>query len=260
MDKKIAHYITSAIEHGTLEIQYQPQFEFCEDHFIIAGAEALLRPDTKICHLEKLISVAVESNQIIELGYWIIEEVASQIRDWIDSGVVSSSFSVSVNVAPEQLHDELFCYRVTKIMHETEIDPEQITLELTESAMIDDEDIAKVHKLTQAGFNISIDDFGTGYSSLSRLKYLPVHEIKIDKAFVDDITKTQQDVALVTAIYQLTQALNKFTVVEGVETSCQYHILRDIGFTNFQGFYFSEALCCQKFVEIIKLVGSLHCQ
>jgi len=131
-------------------------------------------------------------------------------------------------------------------------------LELVESSMIDDLNIAKIYHLSAAGFKISIDDFGTGYSSFGRLKLLPVHEIKIDKMFVDDITKTHQDVALITAMHQLTGALNKFTVVEGVENEQQYEILRDIGFVCFQGYFFSRAESPEELFETISLINSLH--
>ena len=261
MSKKIAQYINAALDDDELiDIQYQPQFELCEDFFKITGVEALLKPDTKICHIQKLLSVAIDTSQIFELGYSVMRRTTKQMRAWIDEGMTTDTLTMSINVAGEQLQDEFFCQRVLDIIEDAELYPHHIVLELTETSMINDKDIAKVHNLTNAGINISIDDFGTGYSSLARLKFLPVEEIKIDKMFVDDITKTKQDIAIITAIYQLTHALNKFTIVEGVESVCQYNILRNIGFTCFQGFYFSEALPADEFKDLFILIDSLHCQ
>lgn len=261
MDKRIARYISDGIEKDLIELRYQPQFEYCgEGEFRILGVEALLRPDMNICHVEKLLATAAKSGQMLELGYWVLRKSLMQLRDWRDRNIVTSTFSMSVNVAAEQLQDKDFCQTVMGILYDCEIEPDQLTLELTETSMIDDTNIVKINRMTNLGVSISIDDFGTGYSSLARLKLLPVAEIKVDKMFVDDITKTNQDVALITAIYQLTHALNKFTVVEGVESNCQYLLLRDIGFTCFQGFYFSEAVPPKELEEIVTLVNFLHCQ
>lgn len=260
MDKLIAQYIDEAINNDLVEIKYQPQFAIQGKYFKIVGVEALLRPETHICHIEKFLGVAVESKQIIDLGYWVLRKTTKQLRAWVDDGIVTSSFTMSVNVAGEQLQDENFCANVMEILADVEIRPHQLTLELTETSIIDDVNIAKISRLTNEGINISIDDFGTGYSSLARLKFLPVQEIKVDKMFVDDITKTEKDVALITAIHQLTYALNKFTIVEGVESKCQFELLRKIGFTCFQGYYFSEALTVPELEEMVSLIGSLHCQ
>lgn len=254
----ISAYIKKSIDDNSLAIHYQPQFCLVGGCFEVTGVEALIRPDTKICHTETFLNVAIETNQIVELGYWIMKQVAEQLRIWVDDNLVSSSFTASVNVTGEQLQDEEFCAKVHNIMNDAEIDPDQITLELVESSMIDDSNIAKIYHMSAEGFNISIDDFGTGYSSFGRLKLLPVQEIKIDKMFVDDITKTQQDVALITAMFQLTQALNKFTIVEGVENEQQYEILRDIGFTCFQGYFFAKAEAPEDLFETLTLINSLH--
>jgi len=261
MDKIIKQYIADTIKKDLVEIKYQPQFEYCgEGDFRIVGTEALLRPDTDICHVDKFLATAVKSKQIVDLGYWLLRKSLLQLREWRDQNIVTSTFSMSVNVAAEQLQDNDFCKTVMEILYDCEIEPEQLTLELTETSMINDINIIKISRLTGLGVRVSIDDFGTGYSSLARLKLLPVNEIKVDKMFVDDITKTEQDIALITAIYQLTHALNKFTVVEGVESNCQYLLLREIGFTCFQGFYFSEAVPAKELSEIVNLVNSLHCQ
>jgi len=258
MNDEIAQYIAESLKNNSLNIHYQPQYCLIGDYFEITGVEALIKPDTNICHIESFIDVAIKTSQINELGYWILKKVAHQLRKWVDEGLVTNTFTASVNVAGEELRDANFCNTVHQIITEAEIHPKQITLELTESSMIDDADIAKIYHLAAEGFNISIDDFGTGYSSFGRLKFLPVTEIKIDKMFVDDITKTQQDVALVTAMYQLTQALDKFTIVEGVENQCQYEILRKIGFTCFQGYFFSMAETVEELESTIKLINSLH--
>lgn len=254
----ISKYIADSIKTDGLEIHYQPQFCLIGGCFEVTGVEALLRPDTSICHIETLIAVAIETHQIVELGYWIIKKVATQLRQWVDQKLVTSTFTAAINVSGEQLADAQFCQTVYQIITDAEIDPSQITIELTESSIIDDANIAKIYHLSAVGFTISIDDFGTGYSSFGRLKLLPVQEIKIDKMFVDDITKTTQDVALITALFQLTVALSKFTIVEGVENESQYNMLREIGFTCFQGYFFSMAESASDIAETISLINSLH--
>jgi len=260
MNREIAQYIRASIRDNSMNIKYQPQFCTEGDYFKITGVEALLRPDTSVCHIDKLIRVAVDTDQMIDLGYWVMRRACHQLRSWVDENLVTSTFSMSVNVSAEQLQDKHFCTRVLEVIQDTEIKAHQLTLELTETSMINDLNIAKIYQLSTNGVNISIDDFGTGYSSLGRLKLLPIHEIKIDKTFVDDVTKTEQDIALITAMYQLTKALNKFTIVEGVENTCQYNILRDIGFTCFQGYYFCKAETAEEIEETITLINSLHCQ
>jgi len=260
MNRDIEQYIRTAIRDDLFTIKYQPQFLLELDHFVLTGAEALLRPDTSVCHIDKLLRVAIETDQMIELGYWIMRRAAQQLRSWLDRKLVTSAFSLSVNVSAEQLQDIHFCSKVTEIVLDAEIQPHQLTLELTETSMINDLNIAKIYRLSSSGINISIDDFGTGYSSLGRLKMLPINEIKIDKTFVDDVARSEQDVALLTAMFQLTSALHKFTVVEGVETNCQYNILRDIGFTCFQGYYFCEPETAEEIEETISLTTSLRCR
>lgn len=254
----ISKYIDTAIKTDAFEIHYQPQFCLVGGCYEVTGVEALLRPDTNVCHIDKLLHVAIETNQIVELGYWIMNKVAHQLREWVDENLVTNTFTASINVAGEQLADPNFCATVHDIIEEAEIKPEQITIELVESSLIDDTNIAKIYHLSAEGFNISIDDFGTGYSSFGRLKLLPVQEIKIDKMFVDDITKTQQDIALITAMFQLTTALSKFTIVEGVENEAQYEMLREIGFVCFQGYFFSKPMPADELFETITLINSLH--
>jgi EAL domain-containing protein (putative c-di-GMP-specific phosphodiesterase class I) len=258
MNEKISQYITDVLANDTLEIHYQSQFCLVGGCFEVTGAEALIRPDVSVCHTKSFLDTAISSNQINELGYYVIGKAVRQLRDWIDQNLVSSTFSMSINVAGEQLDDDEFCEKIVKIVADADIRSVQVTLELIESSMINDVNITKIYQLAAKGFKISIDDFGTGYSSFGRLKLLPVHEIKIDKMFVDDITKTDQDLALLTAMYQLTRALNKFTIVEGVENEQQYDMLRDIGFTCFQGYFFSMAEEPQEFEQTISLINSLH--
>ena len=256
--EQIAEYIRKSIAENSFEIHYQPQFCLVSSCFEVTGVEALLRPDTTVCHIERLIQVAIGENLISELGFWVMGQVAHQLRVWVDTNLVTTTFTASVNVTGEQLQDESFCATLHQIVNDAEIRPEQLTLELVESSMIDDNDIAKIYHLSAEGFNISIDDFGTGYSSFGRLKLLPVQEIKIDKMFVDDITKSDQDVALITAMFQLIKALNKFTIVEGVENAHQYELLRKIGFTCFQGYFFAKAETVTELEATLKLINSLH--
>lgn len=258
MNENISEYIDKCIEKNAINLFFQPQYCYENSNINIIGVEVLIRPDPKICHIDRLIKIATQTKKISDFGYVIFDKALSILSEWIDKKYVSSSFTMSINISGAQLKDKHFVSKISSIIEKYDIEYHQIILEITESSIVDDINVAKLYQLSKKGIKISIDDFGTGYSSLSRLKFLPINEIKIDKIFVDDITRTDQDKALITAIFQLTKALNKFVIVEGIEKHSQLDILRDIGFTCFQGFLFSEPENKDEVISTIKLINSLH--
>jgi len=258
MTESIAQYIQTSIEQDLFNIEYQPQFCLADGgYYKIIALESLLQHDSAICDKELLFKTAIATNQMIDLGYYIFEKVVRQMRIWLDRGLIDPSFQIAINVFGEQFADKLFCKRVDEIVNESGIDPSQLTLEILETTLVDDENIDRIHNLVDKGFTISIDDFGTGYSSLARLKLLPINEIKIDKMFLADITNKDSDLALIKAIHDLACALDKFTVVEGVENKEQYDHLRAIGFRCFQGFFFSNNESVEDIEKTISLVNSV---
>lgn len=262
MREKIVEYIKTSLENKSLDVFFQLQFAKHNglDTYSIMGAEALLRPNQTLCNTEYLIHVAETERLTCELGHYIMHKAMHALRDWNVKGLITDTFNLSINVTAKQIESPKFFDEVVRCIRETQVEPHQITLEISEMTVIEDMNIAKIYQLARLGINISLDDFGTGYSSLGRLKLLPITEIKIDKSFVVDITKTEQDIAIITAMYQLTQALNKVCVVEGVETKEQFEILNQIGFECYQGFFFSHPMSAKSIASTLKLVNSLHCR
>jgi len=201
------------------------------------------------------IPIAEGSDQIIRLGLYVLIESCRQLNEWIDSGMVNNEFTMSVNISAKHLNDADCITDILSIIKETGVPPNQLCLEITESIFLEDVNIAVLDRLAHEKIKISIDDFGTGYSSLARLKFLPIDEVKIDKLFINDINKSSADIAMMTALNQLTNALNLYCIVEGVESNEQLFILIGIGFTHFQGHFFSEAVPGNQLTEIIKLAN-----
>ena len=257
MEEDIRSHIQVALACDLIYLEYQPQLNSVNK---VVGVEALVRMTGihGIIAPDQFISIAERSGQIDDVGNCVLTKACQQLKEWQINGIVDDLFTMSINVSGEQLDNINFNTSVCDVLNELELDPRNIVLELTESALINDVNIAKLHKFACNGIQISIDDFGTGYSSLSRLKHLPINEIKIDKVFVNDIAESSEDVAIMTAMYQLTKALNLHTVVEGVEEEKQLEILQEIGFKCFQGYYFSKPKNAEDVAEFIKQANSSH--
>ena len=150
----------------------------------------------------------------------------------------------SVNLSPQQIEDPGFLDMVQEILEETELDPRQLDLEITENTLMEDEEavIKVLTELKRIGVSLSLDDFGTGYSSLSYLRVLPIDTLKIDRSFVSRIATDPDDAALAGAIVSMAKVLRLRVVVEGVETEQQRDCLEELGCDEIQGFLFSAAL------------------
>ena len=149
---------------------------------------------------------------------------------------------MSVNVSGRQLQNRLFADQLTRLTLDHGVDPRWITLEVTESVLLDDPSgtIALLHKLRDLGFRLAVDDFGTGYSSLSYLRQLPVHEVKIDRGFVSDLTSSVQGRTIVESVIRMCHALGSQVVAEGVETADQAAVLTEMGCDIAQGWLFGR--------------------
>lgn len=156
---------------------------------------------------------------------------------------------LSVNVSPKQYLQPNFVPEIQQMLAETEISPQHLKLELTESMLVDNvEDIiAKMEALREVGICFSLDDFGTGYSSLSYLKRFPFDQLKIDQSFVRDMLNGHDHESIVNAIISLGQSLQLEILAEGVETEAQLNVLKDLGCEIFQGYYFTRPLTLDAF-------------
>ncbi|MFN2491925.1 MAG: putative bifunctional diguanylate cyclase/phosphodiesterase [Pyrinomonadaceae bacterium] len=232
-----------AIENEELLLHYQPCV--IVDSLQISGMEALLRwqhPQMGLVPPADFIPLAEEIGLILPIGDWVLREGCRQNREWQDKGF--SPMRISVNISARQLQDPDLAETVVQILDETALAPEYLELELTESSIMSNPQLAidVLTRLKKMGVRVSIDDFGTGFSSLSHLKQLPIDALKIDQSFVHDMTTAPDDAALVMAIITLAHNLKLQVVAEGVETEEQLRFLQLLRCDEMQGFVFSKPL------------------
>jgi diguanylate cyclase (GGDEF)-like protein/PAS domain S-box-containing protein len=239
--------IRNAVKNKSFEIFYQPKIDIKENKII--GAEALLRwkrKNREYISPVKFIPILENLGLINEVGIWVLEKVCNQILEWRKEGI---EMYVSINISPAQLKTDKFLKEFIKVIEKTKCVSSFIELEITETVLMENIEIANqvFNKLEKYNIKFSIDDFGTGYSSLSYLKKLPVYALKIDREFIKDIPKDKDDLIITKTIVDLAENFNKETIAEGVETKEQVEILKDMGCRIVQGFYFSKPLPKDKF-------------
>ncbi len=243
--------LRKAIELNQLRVFYQPVVDVQTRE--ILGAEALLRwvhPEFGIVSPVEFIPLAEESGLIIEIGQWVLREACAQARAWHDAG--HRLFSMSVNVSSRQFKDGSFLGTVQRALLDTGLSPHNLTLELTESLLLDVEAVTiTLGRLRGLGVKIAIDDFGTGFSSLGYLKHFPLDVLKIDQVFTRNLATSADDAAITGAIITLGHSLKLQVVVEGVETEQQLARLRQIDCETAQGFLFSEPVPADSFEKLL---------
>ena len=232
--------LRKAIERGELVLHYQPQVDTLTGS--VVGAEALMRwqhPERGLVPPFKFIPLAEEMGLIGAMGDWCLQEACRQMIEFQGKGLDLTK--ISVNVSGLQFN-KAFIARVGEVLRETALRPSRLELELTEGIMLDDTEatITALNELKELGVSLSIDDFGTGYSSLSYLSRFPLDELKIDRSFVIDFDKTENDASLIIAIIAMGRSLNMQLVAEGVETDEQYNFLIRHGTHIIQGYLFSK--------------------
>jgi EAL domain-containing protein (putative c-di-GMP-specific phosphodiesterase class I) len=183
------------------------------------------------------VPVAEDTGLIVSIGAWVLEEACRQARRW--QPITGEPFGLTVNISARQLSDPTLLETIRRALANSGIAPGALTLEITESVLMDDTDFAteKLHELKSLGVRIAIDDFGTGYSSLAYLRAFPVDVLKIDRSFIDGVTVDVEGACFVQAIVRLAQALHLQTVAEGVEREDQVLKLRSLGCDLAQGFH-----------------------
>jgi EAL domain-containing protein (putative c-di-GMP-specific phosphodiesterase class I) len=198
------------------------------------------------------IPFAEQSGQIVELGKWVLQQAWSDCQRWQDQQ--PTPIGMSVNVSGRQLMSAGFEEAVAGVLDSTSSDPGLLTLEVTESVLVHDEQRALVvlADLMQLGVHLALDDFGTGYSSLGYLNNLPIDTIKIDQRFIANLTVDPDSHVIVTAIIQLAHGLRMTVVSEGVETSQQHETLTTLGSDACQGFYFAKPMLAADIADLIQ--------
>lgn len=243
--------VRGAVEQRVFELFYQPKIRVTDGQ--ICGFEALLRwhrPGLPNISPAVFVPVLERLGLISEVGKWVIAQVCQQIATWQQAGL--GSYEVAVNVSGHQIIEGDLIADIEQAISDNKIDPKWLEVELTESSLMENttHTIASLQTLRSLGVNIAIDDFGTGYSSLAYLRRFPISTLKIDIAFIREVTSNPQDAAIVRTIIELAHSLNLKVIAEGVETPEQLAFLAANGCDHAQGYLFSKPLPIQD-IEVL---------
>ncbi|BAY78907.1 diguanylate cyclase/phosphodiesterase with FHA and GAF sensor (plasmid) [Nostoc linckia NIES-25] len=242
-----------ALERKEFSLYYQPRVNIATGE--ITGMEALLRwhhPEMGLVAPSVFIPLAEQSGLIVPIGEWALRTACRQNKAWQDAGL--PPLMMAVNLSLKQFRQPKLAETVAKILEQTGLEARFLELEITESTAIEDLDFTRtvLEDLQQMGVHISIDDFGTGHSSLSRLQLLPLHNLKIDKSFVQDLTRDVKVAHIIKAIVTLGRSLGLRLTAEGVENEEELEFLKSINCEDVQGFLFYRPLSAQKATEVLE--------
>jgi diguanylate cyclase (GGDEF)-like protein/PAS domain S-box-containing protein len=232
-----------ALENGEFCLHYQPIVELSSDRII--GFESLVHwqhPQRGLISPDEFIPIAEETGLIVPLGEWILHESCRQVRVWQREDDANADLTINVNLSSRQFTQIDLADKIAEILLETELAPQYLCLEVTESHFLKDSELAIeiMDRLRVIGVRLSIDDFGTGYSSLSYLHRLPINSLKIDRSFISKMQTNHDNVEIVRTIIMLADSLKIEVVAEGIETREQLSQLNDLGCQNGQGYLFSK--------------------
>jgi diguanylate cyclase (GGDEF)-like protein len=230
------------IGRNELVLYFQPKIDLKGGR--VAGAEALVRwlhPRRGLTPPDQFIPLAEQTGLIEPLSRWVVEEALRQCRAWQDAGI---DLPVSVNLSMRNLHDPHLPALLSELLAASQIGPEYLQLELTESAIMADPIRARgvLGELRALGLQVAVDDFGTGHASLAYLKQLPLDALKIDKSFVKDLAVNASDRAIVRSTIELGHELGLVVIAEGVENLASWDVLASLGCDFAQGYYLSRPL------------------
>lgn len=234
--------IQRALDRDEFTVYYQPIVEIATLRPV--GVEALVRwqhPRLGLLNPGRFVPVAEEAGFIRQIGEWTLRESCRQAKAWLERYGGDHRLSMAVNVSAKQIYEPDFLSIVRNALADADLPPSRLTLEITETTMLQDADSAaeKLSDLRRLGVRVALDDFGTGYSSLSYLRRMPIDIVKVDKSFIDGITRDSRDQEVARSIVSLAQKLTLEIVAEGIETADQVEWLRQLGCGLGQGFYFS---------------------
>lgn len=248
---QLSSHLRHALAKEEFEVYYQPQVDLNSGK--IVGAEALLRWNSPVLGSispARFIPLAEEIGCIIPIGEWVLRQVCTQGKTWLDAG--QAPITLAVNLSPLQFYRADIVKTVQTILTETGYPAKWLELEVTESALMhkEQETIERLQNLHDLDIRLALDDFGTGYSSLSYLKYFPLDQLKIDKSFVNDLPDGIDDCKMVTAIIQMGRGLGMSILAEGVENEEQLTCLKTMGCEQYQGYHFSRPIPAAEFFKL----------
>ena len=239
---RTANDLHRAIDEQEFRVVYQPEIDLRTGH--ITGVEALVRwhhPERGLVPPAEFIPLAEQTGLIAGIGEWVLDVALAQAEQWRTARYDGSSLAIWVNLSARQLGDPGLVTVVDELLRARGIEPSQLGLEITETALLEDAEgaVIALSSLRELGVRLAIDDFGTGFSSLSYLKRLPVDAVKVDRSFVDGLAVDGDDSAIVAAVAGMARALRLTTIAEGVENLDQLRALRRLGCDLAQGFFFT---------------------
>jgi predicted signal transduction protein with EAL and GGDEF domain len=248
--------LRTAIENKELSVYYQPQYNCLNNE--IYGFEALLRLNSRelgsISPVE-FIPIAEETGDINKIGKWVFTEACKQSYQWIQKGFRVKSMSINISAA--QIIQPDFLDMVKGIIEETKININIIELEITETLLMQsiDSNIKVLEKLMEMGIRIALDDFGTGYSSLNYLRKIPLSTLKVDKSFIDNMSTSTKEEAIIENIIEMAHSMDLKVVAEGVEDEQQLSTLRNVKCDFIQGYYYSKPLPASEIEVLFKQIS-----
>ncbi len=247
--------LRKAVEQKDWTLHYQPLINLFSGEMF--GVEALIRwpdPSGGLVPPGDFIPLAEEMGLIEAIGAWVVEEICRQDALWRDEGL---ELEIGFNLSPRQLWQPDPVRRIADQIEDSGVDPQRITVEITESTAMNDPDrtLEVLHGFKDHGLKLAIDDFGTGYSSLSRLRYMPVDVLKIDRTFVRDVNADKQSASMVSAIIALANNLSMEPLAEGIETEEEWRFLAARGCSSGQGFLFSKPVPAEEISAMHRRAG-----
>lgn len=244
---KLDSDLRNAIQKNEFVLYYQPKIDIAQN--LIVGVEALIRwqkEKDRIIFPDQFIPHSEQTGLIHEITEWVINDAVKTQKDWQDRNL---DLSIAINLSSKSLHNKEVSKHILNRIRQTQISPGKIYLEITESSLMADPKRSAniLRQITEQGIKVSIDDFGTGYSSLSKLKNLPVDEIKIDRSFVMDMMKDNNDRIIVQTIVDLAHNMNMTVTAEGVEDQSILNTLKNLGCECAQGYHMGKPMPKEQF-------------
>lgn len=249
--------LRNALENNELQVYYQPQINVNGRKLV--GFEALLRWNSKEMGLispAEFIPIAEETGLIVPIGEWLIKTICIQYVEWMKKGYLP--FTIAINLSAVQIQTKNFGETVRRIIKETNMDPQYIEFEITETILMESLEcsIELLNEFRELDIKVALDDFGTGYSSFNYLKSLPINTIKIDKSFIDNINLNSSDKDITHGIITLAHKINKEVIAEGVEEEGQVSLLENMECDRIQGYYFSKPVNLETAEVMLKNINT----
>lgn len=242
-DLQVEMNLRKGLDLNEFTLYYQPQINCSSNK--VEGFEALIRwnhPERGLVSPVEFISLAESTGLILPIGEWVIRRAFEQLQKWKNQG--NGHLTLSINISPRHFLHERLVQMLNVCLNEYTISAEKLVIEITENVAMGDYVAVqnRIKELSQLGFGVSIDDFGTGFSAFVYLQHFPIKEIKIDRAFIREISNNPKSLAIVRTIVDLARYLKLRVVTEGVETDDQLNLVRELGCDMIQGYYYSKPL------------------